>query len=50
MSSNEDETGRGLSRILLLMVVWRSSLFITGGAKYLNFVDDGRNEYWFNLF
>ena len=34
MSPNKDETGRGLSRILLLMVVWQTLLFISDGAKH----------------
>ena len=49
MTPNKDETGRGLSWILMLMVVWLSSLFITNGAKHLNVVDHGRNEYWLKL-
>ena len=47
-SPNKDETGRRLSRTLLLMVVWLSSLFIIDGAKHLNFVVNGRNKYYLN--
>ena len=46
MIPNKDETGRRLFRALLLMVVRKNSMFITEGEKYLNFVEDGRNECW----
>ena len=49
MSPNKDETGRRLSRILLLMVKWWSSLLVIDGAKHLNFVEDGRNKYRLRL-
>ena len=40
-----NESGRRLSQVLLLMIAWRSSLFIIDGEKHLNFVDDGRIKY-----
>ena len=33
MSTNKDETGRTLSRMLLLLVVWWSLLFIVDGTN-----------------
>ena len=36
--------------VVKLMVVWKSSMFITDGEKHLNNVDGGRNKYWLCLF
>ena len=41
---------RRLSRMRLLLVVRLSSLFVIDGGKHLNFVDDGWNKYWLNVF
>ena len=48
MSPNKDETGRRLSRILLTMVCDKVQCLLHDGGEHLNFVDDGRNEYWLN--
>ena len=40
-----DAYGRKLSRILLIIIVWLSSLFIVESSKHLILVDDGRNKY-----
>ena len=49
MSPDKDETGRRLSRMLLLLVVRWSSLFASYGEKHFNFVDKGRKKYWLKL-
>ena len=49
MSPKKDETGCRLTRMLLLLVVRWSLLFIIDGKKYLNFVDDGWNKHWLKV-
>ena len=45
MSPNKDETGRMLSQILLLMVMWFSSLTIMV-QNISKMFDDGQNKYY----
>ena len=47
MSPNKDETGRGLSRTLLLMVVWEVHYLLLMAQNISTLLIDGRNEYWY---
>ena len=46
MSPNKDETGRGLSRTLLVMVVWEVHYLLLMAQNTSTLLIDGRNEYW----
>ena len=49
MSPNKDETGRGLSRTWLLMVVWEVHYLLLMAQNISTLLIDGRNEYWLKL-
>ena len=49
MSPNKDETGRGLSRTWLLMVVWEVHYLLLMAQIISTLLIDGRNEYWLKL-